>query len=47
MDIDDFEKLVNFSEGLISEGTLSQRDLSLFFFQSIRSQVNEIDYDKH
>jgi len=32
MDIDDFEKLVNNSTGLISEGTLSQRDLSLFFF---------------
>ena len=47
MDMEDLEKLFVEVEDLFTEGGLAQRDLSLFFSQSMMTQVNEIDSDRH
>ena len=47
MDMEDFMNLFIQVEDLFTEGGLAQRDLSLFFFQSMVTQVDEIGNDRH
>ena len=47
MDMEDLEKLFVEVEDLFTEGGLAHRDLSLFFSQSMLSQVDEIHSDRH
>jgi hypothetical protein len=47
MENDELTTLCSEADGFVSEGGLAIKEINLYFFLSMQTQVNEIDSDRH